>query len=89
MRITKNCRSCNKPFSISGSEQEWFKGKGLEPFTHCKQCRAKEKKICRSCKEAFFISESEKKWLAGRGLKPFANCQKCRKERRDGAGAGP
>jgi hypothetical protein len=42
-RITRNCRTCHKPFSISTEEAKWLKDKGLEPFTHCSDCRKKRK----------------------------------------------
>lgn len=42
-RLERTCKRCNKPFSISSSEQKWLKDHNLEFFTHCKTCRAARK----------------------------------------------
>ena len=43
IRITKICKTCKKPFSISKGELEWLEKKGLAPFEHCSECRKKRK----------------------------------------------
>ncbi len=42
-RITRTCRTCNKPFSISAEKAEWYARTGLQLPTHCAIC-IKERK---------------------------------------------
>jgi hypothetical protein len=43
IRVTKTCKTCKKPFSISQGEMQWLKDKGLLPFEHCTECRKKRR----------------------------------------------
>lgn len=43
IRVTKLCKTCNKPFSISKGELEWLKQKDLKPFERCYECRKKRR----------------------------------------------
>jgi len=40
---TLTCSQCQKPFSFSTGEQEFYQLKGLKPPTRCKVCRANRK----------------------------------------------
>jgi uncharacterized protein with PIN domain len=42
-RISKVCKDCNKPFSISDKEQEWLRENNLSEFERCSQCREKRR----------------------------------------------
>lgn len=41
--VTKTCKTCNKPFSISKGELEWLERRGLKPFERCPECRKKRR----------------------------------------------
>jgi len=43
VRITQNCKECNRPFSISKEEATWLKDKGLALFKRCSECRKKRR----------------------------------------------
>lgn len=36
--ITRICKTCNEPFTISQSEKEWYEYKNLKLPTHCRSC---------------------------------------------------
>lgn len=82
-RISKTCKDCNKPFSMTSDEIAWLDERGLRPFTRCKACREAKQNVafsalCRDCKSPFSISASELAWLKRHGLKPFTRCKACR-----------
>ena len=37
-RITKTCRTCNKPFSLTADKAAWYERTGLLLPTHCATC---------------------------------------------------
>ena len=37
------CRDCGTRFDISPQEMDWLKSLGLEPFSRCRDCRAKRR----------------------------------------------
>lgn len=43
IRITKTCRTCNKPFSLTAEKAERYARAGLLEPTHCSTC-IKERK---------------------------------------------
>lgn len=42
--ITKVCRNCTRPFTISASEQAWFLDHGLTIPRRCQPCREQRRK---------------------------------------------
>lgn len=42
-QVTKKCKCCNKPFTITKNEIDWLAERDLAPFQRCKACRQKRK----------------------------------------------
>lgn len=43
MRITKTCKDCNEPFTITSGEIKWLQSKKLSIFERCEECRKKRR----------------------------------------------
>ena len=41
--ITRQCKDCNKSFTISEGQQKWFKSKGFSYPVRCEECRSKRR----------------------------------------------